>query len=84
MMKAGFYVGKTTSGTIAAKNPALIKIPLSQYDLGLLKTRAGIVYRDENFSLDNEAIIASHKKARENSDLMTTSRYIKDYGIIKS
>ena len=79
MLQAGFRVGKTSSGTVAVKNPALIKTPLTEYDLGLLKTRAGIVYRDETLSLENEAIIAAHKKEREESNLMTTSRYIKSY-----
>ncbi len=81
LLHAGFYVGKTgvngKSGTIAAKNPGLIKMPLSEYDLGLLKTRAGVMYRDENLTLQNEAIIAAHETERENSDLMSTSRYIK-------
>ncbi|MDR1168645.1 MAG: hypothetical protein LBK53_07150 [Heliobacteriaceae bacterium] len=81
-LEAGFFTGKTVRhgksiGTAASKNPALIKSPLSEYDLGLIKTKAGIFYRDENLSLDNEAIIAQHIKDVENSVLMSGSKYIK-------
>lgn len=83
-LNAGFNVGKIYSesmqkytGTIAVKNKSLIKHELSEYDLGLMKTKAGIFYRDENFTLDNEAIIAAHKKEVETSELMSSSKYIK-------
>ena len=84
-INAGFYVGKIYSesadkftGTIAVKNKSLIKYELSEYDLGLMKTKAGIFYRDENLNLDNEAIIATHKIEVENSNLMSSSKYIKN------
>ena len=83
---AGFFVGKIYSesakkftGTIAVKNKTLIKHELSEYDLGLMKTKAGIFYRDENLTLDNEAIIAFHKIEVENSNLISSSKYIKQY-----
>ena len=83
---AGFQVGKIFSessgkftGTIAVKNKKLIEHELSEYDLGLLKTKAGIFYRDENLTLDNEAIIKSHKIDVENSSLISSSQYIKHY-----
>ena len=50
---------------------------LSEYDLGLMKSRAGIFYRDENLLLDNEAIINEHKKEVENSNLISSSKFIK-------
>lgn len=85
-LNAGFYVGKIYSesaqkftGTIAVKNKVLIKHELSEYDLGLMKTKAGIFYHDENLTLDNEAIIASHKIEVENSSLMSSSKYIKQH-----
>ena len=85
-INAGFYVGKIFSnsankftGTIAVKNKSLIKHELSEYDLGLIKTKAGIFYRDENLTLTNEAIIEAHLKEVENSDLISSSRFIKDY-----
>ena len=56
-----------------------IIVDLSEYDLGLMKTRAGIFYRDENLTLANEAIIEQHKKAVENSELISSSKFIKEY-----
>lgn len=85
-MHAGFYVGKIYSeslkkytGTIAVKNKTLINHELSEYDLGLMKTKAGIFYRDENLNLDNEAIIVSHKKEVEISNLISSSKFIKQF-----
>lgn len=83
-LNAGFHVGKIFSqsadkftGTVAVKNKSLIKYELSEYDLGLMKTKAGIFYRDENLTLDNEAIIALHEKEAKNSDLISSSKFIK-------
>lgn len=85
-INAGFYVGKIYSesankftGTVAVKNKDLIKYELSEYDLGLMKTKAGIFYRDANLTLDNEAIIDAHKIEVENSDLISSSKYIKQH-----
>ena len=51
MLAAGFFIGNIFNerenkytGTIATKNKKLIKYPLSEFDLGLLKTKAGIFY----------------------------------------
>lgn len=83
-LNTGFHVGKIFSqsadkftGTVAVKNKDLIKFELSEYDLGLMKTKAGIFYRDENLTLDNEAIIALHEKEVKNSDLISSSKFIK-------
>ena len=84
---------KKFTGTIAVKNNSnleklicehennkLVKISeLSEYDLGLIKTKAGIFYRDENLSLDNEAIIKVHEIEVQNSNLMSSSKFIKEY-----
>ena len=85
-LNAGFYVGKIYSdsankftGTIAVKNKSLIKYELSEYDLGLMKSKAGIFYRDENLSLDNEAIIKTHEIDVKNSNLISSSKFIKSY-----
>ncbi len=85
-LNAGFYVGKiynertkTFTGTIAAKNKEFIKHDLSEYDLSLVKTRAGIFYRDENLNSLNEAIIERHKKEVEESPLISSSKFIKQY-----
>ena len=86
MINAGFYVGKIFNdsinkftGTIAVKNKSLIKHELSEYDLGLINSKAGIFYRDENLNALNEEILASHKLECENSDKISSSRFIKEY-----
>ena len=94
MQDAGFEIGniynerlRKFSGTIATKDKSLIKSPLSEFDLGLLKTKAGIFYRDENLTLSNEqittalneAILERRNSEVKNSDKMSTSHYNKLY-----
>ncbi len=85
-LNAGFHVGKifnertkTFTGTIAVKNKSFIKHELSEYDLRLMKTRAGIFYRDKNLTALNEAIIEEHKMEVEKSPLISSSKFIKQY-----
>lgn len=84
MVEAGFEIGNIYNerlnrftGTVAAKNKNLIKYPLSEYDLGLLKTKAGIFYRDENLNSLNEAINETRKIEVENSNRISSSHYKK-------
>ena len=86
MLNAGFYVGKIFNnelnkyiGTVAVKNKSLIKHELSEYDLGLINSKAGIFYRDENLNAQNEQIIAAHKNEVENSNKISSSRFIKEF-----
>ena len=86
MKEAGFYIGyiynereNKYTGTIATKNKKLIKYPLSEFDLGLLKTKAGIFYRDKNLTGLNEAIIESRKNEVKNSTRISTSHFKKLY-----
>lgn len=86
MINAGFFVGniynereKKYTGTIAVKNKMLIKYPLSEFDFGLLNTKAGIFYRDENLTGQNEAINHLRKIEVENSKLMSSTEYKKLY-----
>lgn len=85
-LHAGFYVGKIYTessgkftGTVAVKNKSLIKYELSEYDLSLMKTKAGIFYRDENLNGLNEAIIERHKIEVQNSNLISSSQFIKEW-----
>ena len=85
-IQAGFWVGKIYNkendkfiGTIATKNLELIKNGLSEYDLGLINSKAGIVYRDANLNLQNEAIIEEHEKRVATSDLLSSSKFIKTF-----
>lgn len=84
MVEAGFEIGNIYNerlnkftGTVAAKNKSQIKYPLSEYDLGLLKTKAGIFYRDENLNTLNEAINEARKIEVENSNRISSSHYKK-------
>lgn len=86
MLNAGFHVGKIYNkasdkftGTIAVKNKSLIKFELSEYDLGLINSKAGIFYRDENLTASNDEIIARHEIEVKNSSLISSSRYIKSF-----
>ncbi len=84
MSEAGFFIGNIYNkrlnkfqGTIAVKNKSLIKYQLSEFDFGLLKTRAGIFYRDPNLNAQNEAIIKLHEEEVKYSDRISSSQYIK-------
>lgn len=86
MQEVGFAIGniydsenKNCIGTVATKNNALIKYPLSDYDLGLLKTRAGIFYRDENLTALNEAIKERRELEIKSSNRISSSKYRKQY-----
>lgn len=84
MVEAGFEIGNIYNerlnrftGTVAAKNKNLIKYPLSEYDLGLLKTKAGIFYRDENLNSLNKAINMARKIEVEKSNRISSSHFKK-------
>lgn len=84
MVEAGFFIGENFNlaknksiGTIASKNNKHIKYPLSEFDSGLLKTTAGIFYRDEDLNEQNEALIERRNFEVKNSSLMTSSQYNK-------
>ena len=83
MQESGFYIGNSFNkrlnkncGTVAVKNPELIKHPLSEFDLGLLKTKAGIFYRDENLTEQNEAIIRRRNSEVKLSERISSTSYI--------
>lgn len=85
-IQAGFWVGKIYDrkadkfiGTIATKKLELVKHGLTEYDLGLINTKAGIVYRDETLSLDNASILAAHSITVATSDLQSSSKFIKTF-----
>ena len=55
----------------------MIEYPLSNYELGLCSTRAGIPYRDPGLDLTKEEILKRREYAFKTSDLMTSSQYFK-------
>ena len=83
MLNAGFKIGNILSdnnnviGTFASKNNSLIKNSLSKKQLGLLATKAGVPYRDKTLDLSNEQIIYNRKIELENSNLESSSKYLK-------
>lgn len=83
MKHSGFYIGDILnsdlkmSGTIASKNEVLIKHRLSERQEGLLNTKAGIPYHDENLKGQNEAILRARNQEFENSNLVSASSYLK-------
>lgn len=85
LIDAGFYVGKIfdtsgrSSGTIASKNTLLIEHPLTDFDFGLINTTAGIYYKDENLNSTAKEIIDDYNKRRQNSNLESSSKFIKNF-----
>lgn len=86
-LQNGFYVGKIIDsnskkqvGTIASKLPTSIENLLDERDMALIKSRAGICYRDSNLECDNQTIISNREKEVMQSELMSSSKAIKgDY-----
>lgn len=85
MLECGYYVGKIfdssnrPSGTIASKNKNLITHPLDDYDLGLIKTNAGVYFEDENLNNTASEILLRHAERKKNLCLMSSSQYIKNF-----
>lgn len=85
MIDAGFCVGKIldnagrNSGTVAAKRIELIENKLSDYDIGLLETSAGIYYLDENLEKPANKILDEHLNRKNHLNLKSSTQYKKDY-----
>ncbi|MBQ3312171.1 hypothetical protein IJG72_08850, partial [bacterium] len=86
LLKNGFHVGKIFNksenkftGTIASKNIDNIEYPLNDFDIGLITSKAGIVFRDENLNLPNEIIMKNREIEVANSSLISSTMYLKNY-----
>ena len=86
LLKNGFHVGKIFNksenkftGTIASKNIDNIEYPLNDFDIGLITSKAGIVFRDENLNLPNEIIMKNREIELANSSLISSTMYLKNY-----
>lgn len=81
----GFNIGKVILndkqfGTVASFSKNKIKSPLSKYDIGLIKTKAGIVYHDNpDLNLSSDEILFNRKSEVANSKLLSSSKYRKLY-----
>lgn len=85
-LENNFYVGKIFNehenkftGTIATKNKELIKYPLDEFDLGLVRSKAGITYKDKNLNSNREEILERRKTEIDESDLISTTQFIKKF-----
>lgn len=86
-LKNNFYIGKIFNkyenrftGTIATKNESLIKHKLDNFEIGLLNTKAGICYHDNaELTLDDKTILLNRKIECENSNLISSTKYKKEY-----
>ncbi len=85
MLAAGFFVGKTfdkknrPSGTVASKNSNFISQPLDVFDLGLLKTNAGITFNDPELEWDAKTILERYNLKKTRLKLQSSSSYIKSH-----
>lgn len=83
LLNASFKIGnifdsnKNIIGTFASKKKSLIKHQLTSKQLGLLGTKAGIPFRDRTLDLDNEQIIMNRTNELNNSNLESSSKYLK-------
>lgn len=85
-VKNNFYIGKIYDpklnkyvGTVATKNKKLIEHELNECDLALINSKAGICFRDEYLSLDESTIIENRENEVKQSELISSSRAIKEH-----
>lgn len=83
-LENNLYVGKILDektgkfiGTVAAKDKSLIEHPLSNYEIGLCTTKAGIPYHDPTLSLDKKEILKRRENEFKTSELISSSKYMK-------
>lgn len=89
-LENNFYLGKIVDektgkaiGTVAAKDKSMISVPLSNYEIGLCNTRAGIPYHDPKLGADRDYILSLREYDFKNSDLMTSTQYMRSRMIRK-
>ena len=78
-----FFVGKMLDSknhsyvSIAALDEKLIKFPLDDFELGLMNTKAGIPYRDENLNSSADEMFKKRENEVKNSTLLGASKYLR-------
>ena len=83
LIDLGFNISKTvidgkSFGTVATLGNNLLGTPLDEYELGLLSTRSGIPYLDnETLTLSSEEILNNRLEIMRNSELISSTQYIK-------
>jgi len=90
MVSVGFSVGKILDsnnkpiGTICSKNSSKIQYKLNDFESGLLNTKAGIPYRDFSLNSSDSAIIKKRLSDVDDSDLILSSHYVKQFKGVKN
>ncbi len=85
LIEAGFFIGQTTPvgkktpGTIAYKNPGLVKNELSEKEKGILETKAGIPYRDKNLNSTINEVLSNREFEKHKSNRISSSKFLKKY-----
>ena len=64
-------------GTIATHNKNFILNPLNEYDCGLMKTGAGVYYRDKDLNLTAAEILEEYAIRKKELNLESSSHYNK-------
>ena len=82
LKELGFFIGKTyvdgvDMGTVASLNKRKIKNPLISFDLELIKTRSGIVYRDPDLSDIPSQIIKRREIEQKFSSRISHTAFLK-------
>lgn len=85
-LQNGFAVGKTYDktigkfiGTVATKDSNLIEYELDDKDIDLINSKAGICFKDETLSLNNNIIIMNREDEISRSNLATSSSVLKGH-----
>jgi len=81
----GFSIGKIILeekqfGTLASLEPTQIKKNLSDYDKGLMNTKAGIPYRDKTLNMTSSEILAARENELKNCDIISATEYKRKFG----
>jgi hypothetical protein len=84
LLENNFYLGKIVDnktnksiGTIAVKAKNLIEEPLSNYEIGLCNTKAGIPYHDPGLCASRDYILSHREYDFKTSDLPTSTQYMR-------
>ncbi len=78
-LKIGKFYKEKINTTLASYNDFLIKYKLDDFEIGLLKTRAGIPYEDKSLDKTSDEILNLRNEAIKKSDLESTSSYYKRF-----
>jgi len=85
LIEAGFKIGRTdpvekkTSGTIAVLSDEIKISPITENEIMVLNSKAGLPYRDNSNNLSAEEILSLRKAEQQSSDKIGSSKIYKKY-----